>query len=116
MPHTLLPCDLTLADLTAALSTGVATVSSLAQLRVRDAKQQRQCRHIADREWKLQKQAVTRDAYRAANQLRITARRTLELIRLVKGLADFIDMKHQTCFRVAMRFLREKVLVDAKEE
>jgi len=28
---------------------------------------------------------------------------------MVKGLADFIDMKHQTCFRVEMsRFLREK--------
>ena len=34
MSHTLLPCNFTLVDLTAALSTGVATVSSLAQLQV----------------------------------------------------------------------------------
>jgi len=32
--HTLLPCNLTLADLTAALNAGVATVSSLAKLQV----------------------------------------------------------------------------------
>ena len=32
--HTLLPCKFTLVDLMAALNTGVATVSSLAQIRV----------------------------------------------------------------------------------
>jgi len=39
--HTLLPCDFTLVDLTAALSAGIATMSSLAQLRVWDTKAQR---------------------------------------------------------------------------
>jgi len=34
MSHVLLPCDITLVDLIAALSTGVATMSSLAQLQV----------------------------------------------------------------------------------
>ena len=42
--HALLPCDFTLVDLMSALSTGVATISSLAQLRVGDTGEQRQCR------------------------------------------------------------------------
>jgi len=71
---TLLLCDFILVDL-AALSTGVATMSSLAQLQVSDI--EKQCRRKADREWKCQKAAVTRDAYRAANCLRMAARRAL---------------------------------------
>ena len=42
--HTLLPCDFTLVNLAAALSTDVATMSSLAELRVWDTKKQRQHR------------------------------------------------------------------------
>ena len=41
--HRLLPCEFTLVDLTAALSTGVATMSNLAQIRVSDT-EERQCR------------------------------------------------------------------------
>jgi len=44
MSPTLLPFDFTLVGLTAALSTGVATMSSLAQLRVQDTEEWRQCR------------------------------------------------------------------------
>ena len=44
----------------------VATKSSLAQLRVCVTEDQRQHRREADWEQKRQKQAVTRDAYRAA--------------------------------------------------
>ena len=40
----LLQCEFTLAGLTAALSTGVATMSSLAQIYVRDTKKQMQHR------------------------------------------------------------------------
>ena len=39
MSHVLLPCDITLVDLTAALSTGVATMSTLAQLQVQERRQ-----------------------------------------------------------------------------
>ena len=39
MSHVLLPCDITLVDLTAAWSTGVATMSSLAQLGVQEWRQ-----------------------------------------------------------------------------
>jgi len=56
----LLSCDFTLVDLTTALSTGVATMSSLAQLR-----EQRQRRRKAEQEWKCQKRAATHDVYRA---------------------------------------------------
>ena len=42
--HTLLPCDFTLVDLVAAWSTGVATMSSLAQLQFQDTERQRQHR------------------------------------------------------------------------
>ena len=84
---TLLPCYFTLVDLTAALSTGVATMSSLAQLWVWDIEEQRQRRPEADREWKHQKWAATCDAYRAANQLRMAARRALEWIRMFEGPA-----------------------------
>jgi len=45
--------------------TGVATMSSLAQLRVQHAKEQGQCEHKADREWRSKK--ITCDTYRAAN-------------------------------------------------
>ena len=44
MSRTLLPFNFTLVGLTAALSTGVATMSSLAQLRVQDTEEWRQCR------------------------------------------------------------------------
>jgi len=42
-------------------------------------KEQRQCKHKAkaDQKQKHQKQAATHDAYRAANQLRMAARRAL---------------------------------------
>ena len=36
--------------------------------------------HDADREWNNQKQADTCDAYRAANRLRMAARRALGLV------------------------------------
>ena len=52
---TWLPCDFTAANLTAALNTGVVTVSSLAKLQVQDTKKQRQYRCEADGEWKCQK-------------------------------------------------------------
>ena len=40
------------------------SMSSLAQLWVWHTKEQRQCRHVADREWKCQKWTGTHDAYR----------------------------------------------------
>ena len=99
--HKLLPCDITLVDLTAALqfeySTGVATVLSLAQLQVQDAEEQRQRRHEADREWNRWKQAATCDAYRVTNQLRVATRRAQKWIRMFECPADFFDMKHHTC-------------------
>ena len=42
--RTLLPRIFTLVNLTAALRTGVATMSSLAQLQVQDSEEQKQCR------------------------------------------------------------------------
>ena len=53
-------------------------MSSRAQFRVRDTEEQRQRRREADRERKRQKRAATRDAYRAANRLRMAAGRTVE--------------------------------------
>ena len=59
------PCKFIWVCLTAALSTGVAAMSSLAQLRVRDIKEQRRHKCEADRELKCQNSVATRDAYRA---------------------------------------------------
>jgi len=85
----MLSYNFTLVNLTAALSTGVhvATMSSLAQLRVWDTKEQRQGRHDArlTKSGKHQKQAATHDAYRAAKRLRMIARRVLEWIGMLKG-------------------------------
>ena len=53
-------------------------MSSRAQFRVRDTEEQRQRRRKADRERKRQKRAATRDAYRAANRLRMAASRAVE--------------------------------------
>ena len=64
MPHKYLPCNFTLATSTGAFqfeySTGIATMSSLAKLCV---------------DMRLTKSGNT---YRSANQLKMTARRTLE--------------------------------------
>ena len=46
----------------AAVSTGVATMSSPAHLQVQDTEEQRQHRHETNGEWKCQKCAVTHDA------------------------------------------------------
>ena len=54
------------------------SINSRAQLRVRDTEEQRRRRREADRERKRQKRAATRDAYRAANRLRMAANRTVE--------------------------------------
>ena len=43
--RTFLACDFTLADLTAAFSTGVATTSSLVELQFQDTEEHMQCRH-----------------------------------------------------------------------
>jgi len=50
----------------------------------------------ANREQKCQKRAVTRDAYKVANQQRMAARRALEWIGMLKARL-VLDMKHQTC-------------------
>ena len=42
-----------------------------------------------DQERKWQKQAVTRHAYRVANQLRMASRRALEWVRMFEGPAVF---------------------------
>ena len=66
---------------TAGLSTGVATVSSLAQLQVWDPEKQRQCRYDdvkLTESGKHHKQAATCGAYRAANLLKMAAWRILE--------------------------------------
>jgi len=60
-------------------------MSSLAQLRVGDTEEQRQHRNEVDREQKCHKEATTHDAYRAANPLRMAARRTLEWIRILES-------------------------------
>ena len=61
---TLLPCNFTLVDLSAVLqfehSTGVATMSSVAQLQVRHSQEQRQSGNARSKK-------VTHDAYRPAN-------------------------------------------------
>jgi len=66
----------------------VATMSSLAQLWVQDRYQEAEATQTwpceADREWKCQKRAATCDAYRAANWLRMAARRALKWIRMLK--------------------------------
>ena len=46
-------------------------------------------RREADQEWKYQKQAATRDAYRVANQQRMAARRVLEWIGTSKAQLVF---------------------------
>jgi len=58
-------------------STGVATMSSVAQLRVRHSQEQRQSRNIRSKK-------VTHDAYRPANRLRMATRRALEWIGMLK--------------------------------
>ena len=83
--HSLLPCTMRLVT---TLSTGVATMSSLAQLWVRGAETVLDVR-LTSREQKCQKWAATHDAHRAANQLRIAARRALEWIRTFQGLSIF---------------------------
>jgi len=63
------------------LSTGVATMSSLAQLQVQDPEKQRQCRYDnvkLTKSEKHQERAATCDAYRAANLLKMAAWRALE--------------------------------------
>ena len=52
----------------------------------------------ADLEWK---QVATYDAYRAANQLRMAARRTLEWIEMLMP-GWFLDMKYQICLSKAV--------------
>jgi len=63
----------------AALSTGVATVSTLASTsmssRYREAEATYVQRREADQERKRQKQLATHDAYRATNRLRMAVRR-----------------------------------------
>jgi len=54
---------------------------ALPQLRVRGTEEQRERRCEADRERKRQKQATTRDDYRAANRQRMAARRALESVK-----------------------------------
>ena len=67
----------------AALNTGIAAISSLAQLQVQD---RRQC---TQNKLKYQKQAATCDAYSVTNRLRMASRRALEWIEMFKGLAGF---------------------------
>jgi len=66
---TVLPCIFTSGNVMAAMQfvhyTGVATVSSLAQLRVQHVKEQGQCKHEADQVGRSKK--ITCDTYRAAN-------------------------------------------------
>ena len=96
---------LCLVVLTAALSTGITTMSSLAQLlvlryspagsramiRARASAEKHMCAHYllrsrgnvgatceADHEQKCQKQAATHDAYKAVNKLRMAAREPLK--------------------------------------
>ena len=78
----------------------VATMSSLAQLRVwdgyREAEATQMRRRKADWECKHQKQAATRGIYRVANQQRMAARRALEWMGALKAQL-VLDMKYQTC-------------------
>ena len=62
--------------------TGVATMSSLAQLQVQHAKEQGQCKNEADQEWRSKK--ITCDTYRAANWLKMVARREREWIGMFR--------------------------------
>ena len=56
-------------------------------------------RREADREWKCEKRAATRGAYRVANQQRMAARRALEWIRTSKARLVFrSDVK--VCYRI----------------
>ena len=58
-------------------------------------------RREADREWKCEKRAATRGAYRVANQQRMAARRALEWIRTSKAWLVFryeiSDLFNQCC-------------------
>jgi len=53
--------------------------------------------HEADQEWKHQKRAAARDAYRVANQQRMFARRAFEWMGKLKAQL-VLSMKYQTCF------------------
>jgi len=71
----------------------VATMNSLAQIRVWDRYIEGEAmwtrQHEADRWQKCQRQAVTHDAYRVANQLRMASSRALEWIKMLKVPAGF---------------------------
>jgi len=103
--HTLLPCDFTCStwQLLWVLA-GVATMSSLAELQLWDTKEQRQCRHTADQEWKHQTWAANSWCHKAANWLRMVSRRALKSIGMFEGPAGFSDMKYQTCYCKALPF------------
>ena len=81
-----MPCNFTLVDLMAALSTSVATTSSLVQLRVRDTEKWRQCRHETETGNTRSKQLLMMPTD-TASQLRISARRAFEWIRMFEDLA-----------------------------
>jgi len=89
--HTLLPCLFALVDLTATLRTGVAAMSSLAQLQVRDTKKQRQHGHKEVRLTKSRngrgEQLLVMSA--GANQLTMAARKPLNDPAFL-----FLDMKY----------------------
>ena len=67
----------------------VATMSSPAQLRVRDGYGEAEVDADRPRVGKCQKQADTYDACRATNQLRMAARRALEWVGMFEGPAGF---------------------------
>ena len=69
----------------------VGSVSIPFTSRLRDTEKQRQCRHDDTRltEWKRQKRAATRGAYRVANQWRMAASRALEWIGASKARLVF---------------------------
>jgi len=98
----MLTYNFTLVDLTAALSTGVhvATMSSLAQLRVRDTKEQRQGRHDA----RLTERGNTR-----SKRLLMMPRATKWLKMIAKGeywngsecSKDAVGINYRICFQFA---------------
>ena len=81
----MLPCDFT-------LSTGVANMSSLAQLRVRDTKKQKQRRHDDAR---LTESRNARNEQLTDQEL--LPGKHLNGFRMFKGPANSLDMKYQTC-------------------
>jgi len=70
-----------------------------------DTEKQRQCSK-ADREWKCQKRAATRDACRVVNQQRMAARRVLVWTGTSKA-----QLEYQTCSNEMASYILYNIVI-----